>query len=381
MLIAEWDFFGQTFVAHDIVVIGLLVLLEGVLSIDNALVLGILAKRLPKREQGRALTYGLVGAVVFRFIAVLTASLLLKWTFVKFLGGAYLVYIAVKHLFFESKETEETEIKQDEEGVPHLVQAETGKPLSREAEDIELEERVPIAMDAETRKRLGLARFWPTVLVIELTDIAFAVDSILAAIALVGSPPEGHAQHLAHPKLWVIYVGGILGVLLMRVAAVIFIQLLERFPRFELSAYLLVIVIGVKLLADWTFNSDWSFSGSPMAQRGLGRWSQTFADIETSRRKLATGYEQWQQKSWPPYHWSQHHDPVPTIEQNRQVSSSEEAHAPAESIPHVLDFHSPSPESFAFWSTMLICFLVGFLPTKDKKKNDQAKKKEVLGTH
>ena len=73
------SYFGQTFDPHDLVVIGLLILLEGVLSIDNALVLGLLAKRLPPEQQGRALTYGLVGAFAFRLIAIATASLLLKW--------------------------------------------------------------------------------------------------------------------------------------------------------------------------------------------------------------------------------------------------------------------------------------------------------------
>ena len=94
-------FFDQTFAPPDLLAVLVLVILEGVLSIDNALVLGLLAKRLPRQEQGRALWYGLAGAVVFRIAAVLFASLLLRWTFAKFLGGAYLVYIAVKHLFFE----------------------------------------------------------------------------------------------------------------------------------------------------------------------------------------------------------------------------------------------------------------------------------------
>ena len=93
-------FFSQTFSAHDLAVIGLLIVLEGVLSIDNALVLGLLAKRLPKSQQNRALTYGLVGAFVFRIIAIGTASFLLRWRIVKLIGGGYLVYIAIKHLFF-----------------------------------------------------------------------------------------------------------------------------------------------------------------------------------------------------------------------------------------------------------------------------------------
>ena len=91
--------------------------------------------------------------------------------------------------------------------------------------------------------------------VIEMTDIAFAVDSILAAIALVGPAPAGHATDAIHPKLWVIITGGIIGLILMRFAAVIFIKLLDRFPRFENTAYWLVFLIGAKLLADWAFNT------------------------------------------------------------------------------------------------------------------------------
>jgi predicted tellurium resistance membrane protein TerC len=82
-----------------------------------------------------------------------------------------------------------------------------------------------------------------------MTDIAFAVDSIVA-IGVVGSLPLG-----SHPKLWVVLTGGMLGVVLMRFAAVVFIKLLEKFPRFETSAYLLVTVIGAKLVADWLFNT------------------------------------------------------------------------------------------------------------------------------
>jgi YkoY family integral membrane protein len=241
--------FGQEFSSHDLIVVALLVLLEGVLSIDNALVLGLLAKRLPPQQQGRALTYGLVGAFLFRLLAVATASYLMRWNIVKLLGGGYLIYVAVRHLFFEAKETIEETIAFDEKGRIELRDAETGRQLSAEQEELEIEERVPIPV---TRKH---ASFWPTVAVIELTDIAFAVDSILAAIALVGAPPAGHPADAVHPKLWVVITGGMLGVVLMRLAAVVFIKMLQRFPRFEVSAYLLVIVIGSKLLADWTFNS------------------------------------------------------------------------------------------------------------------------------
>lgn len=244
----EWKLmptFGQTFSTGDLAVIGLLIVLEGVLSIDNALVLGLLAKRLPKRLQKRALTYGLVGAFVFRFLAIGTASYLLRWRVVKLLGGGYLVYVALKHFFFDRKDKTD-EIAVDEDDVPSLVDPETGRELSPEEAEQELRARSVIASAADARN------FWSTVVVIELTDIAFAIDSILAAIALVGS--AGGAN--PHPKLWVVITGGILGVILMRFAAVMFISLLEKFPRFESAAYLLVTVIGLKLLADWAFNTE-----------------------------------------------------------------------------------------------------------------------------
>lgn len=94
--------------------------------------------------------------------------------------------------------------------------------------------------------------FWRAVVAIELTDIAFAVDSIVAAIAMVSSGP--HPGHKLHPKLWLVVIGGMLGVVAMRFAAVVFIKLMDKFPRFELSAYLLVLVIGGKLLLDYFFN-------------------------------------------------------------------------------------------------------------------------------
>lgn len=234
--------FGQTFAPSDIATIGLLIVLEGVLSIDNALVLGILAKRLPKKLQSRALTYGLVGAFVFRLIAIGTATFLLKWHIVKLLGGAYLIYIAIKHFFFESH---------DEEKHDHIA--------TDEEKEAALEPGVKVlAYEHPSQAAIkAVAKFWPTVLVIELTDIAFAVDSILAAIGVVGGPSTEHrGVDAVHDKLWVILTGGMLGVILMRYAAVLFIKLLERFPRFETAAYLLVIAIGAKLLVDWGFNSE-----------------------------------------------------------------------------------------------------------------------------
>jgi YkoY family integral membrane protein len=287
--------FGQQIDPHDLAVIGLLIVLEGVLSIDNALVLGLLAKRLPKEKRQRALTYGLVGAFAFRLCAIATATLLLRWRIVKLIGGAYLVYVAVKYFFFESKVDLDEKITLGPRGEPILVNEETGRPLGEKEAEEEIKARIPLHVPAlepvldPPRKYPG---FWSTVAVIELTDIAFAIDSILAAIALVGPPPASHTG--LHPKLWVVVTGGMLGVILMRFAAVVFIKLLEKFPRFETSAYLLVVVIGGKLVADFTVNTP--------------------------------------------------------------------------DDPHRLDFHAlNAPAFWAFWLLMLACFLVGFIPRRERQ--------------
>jgi YkoY family integral membrane protein len=342
-----------------LLVIGLLILLEGLLSIDNALVLGMLVKRLPKHQRAKALSYGLIGAFVFRCIAICLSAYLLQWTIVKFIGGAYLVYIAVKHLFWDDKEEELVVL--DKEGQPGLVDAVTGKELSDERLKSEIDQRIPIPASLVTDESVvnpptgtpaeqavcdvpshSNWKFWKTVAVIELTDIAFAVDSILAAMALAGSRTD---------KLWVVVTGGILGVILMRFAASVFVKLLERYPRFEVSAYLLVIVIGLKLLADWALNSDWSFRGWNF----LGSMRESFAGLEEKRRALTESYQGWLDTSW-------------------FLGRAAEKHVDGiEHIPHLLDFHDlRRPECIAFWLTMLLCFLYGFMPRNAKNPSSSS---------
>jgi YkoY family integral membrane protein len=194
------------FSSQDLAVIGFLAFLEGILSIDNALVLALLAKPLPPALQRKALTYGLVGAVVFRLIALGLTTYLMKWLWVKWVGGGYLIFVSLSHFWKEWRNSGKDE---DDEATAARKREQAG----------------------------GKWAFWKTVLVIELTDIAFAVDSILAAVALSN-------------KFWVVFTGGFLGVILMRVAANVFITLIEKFPRMEVTAYLLVLVIGVKLILD-----------------------------------------------------------------------------------------------------------------------------------
>jgi YkoY family integral membrane protein len=205
--------FGQTFSPGDLATLALLVVLESLLSIDNALVLGVLAQRLAPRLRRKALSCGLIGGIILRLAATAAATLLIRWSILELIGGAYLLWISIRYFA----------------GKPHKPSAPAGlvQPVH--------------------------AKLWPTVVGIELMDLAFAVDSILAAVALVGPAPRNSTAEI-HPKFWLIAVGGVIGIILMRFAAAGLAGLLERFPRLHRSAYLLILLIGLKLVVDWAGN-------------------------------------------------------------------------------------------------------------------------------
>ena len=83
----------------DLVTIGLLVVLEGLLSADNALVMAIMVLGLPKKEHQAALRYGLIGGFAFRIVATLLAAYLIQVGWVRLVGGLYLLYLAYSHFF------------------------------------------------------------------------------------------------------------------------------------------------------------------------------------------------------------------------------------------------------------------------------------------
>ncbi len=174
----------------DLLLILFLIFLEAILSIDNALVLALLARKLPPGQQRKALTYGMIGAIGFRLFALLLITQLLHWHWIKFIGGGYLIFIAMKHFLYPTPENKS--------------------------------------------QKQSKTQFWRVVLSIELTDIAFALDSILAAVALT-------------QKFWVVFTGGVLGILMMRFAANLLIKILYRFPFLENTAYFLVFLIGAKV--------------------------------------------------------------------------------------------------------------------------------------
>jgi YkoY family integral membrane protein len=187
--------------ASDFLTIGLLIALEGLLSADNAMVLAVLVLGLPKHEQKQALQYGMIGAFVFRTIAILLAALLIRVAWVKLLGAGYLLYLVYRHFFGHQSGSDRR-----------------------------------VAPQAQAW--FGLTAFWATVVKVELTDIVFAIDSILVAVAM-------------SPKTWVIVAGGILGIVMMRLVIGQLLALVERYPTLVDGAFIIIGWVGLKLLIEY----------------------------------------------------------------------------------------------------------------------------------
>lgn len=192
-----------------------LVALEGLLAADNALVMAIMVKHLPEEERKKALFYGLAGAFVFRFFSLFVISFLVGVWQLQAIGALYLLFMAGNHIFrklvFKGKAEEQEKPKK------------AGKKA---------------------------ASFWFTVLKVEVADIAFAVDSILAAVALAVMLPDTPLPNIGGldgGKFLVIFAGGMIGLVIMRFAANMFVKLLHSRPGLEVAAFMIVGWVGVKL--------------------------------------------------------------------------------------------------------------------------------------
>lgn len=190
-----------------------LIALEGVLAADNALVMAILVKHLPEHQRKKALFYGLAGAFVFRFSSLFIISYLVNIWQLQAIGAIYLLFISFNHilkryLFQKNKHIENKEKQESKSG------------------------------------------FWTTVLKVELADIAFAVDSILAAVALAITLPTTSLPQIGGMdggQFLVVLTGGFIGLIIMRYAATYFVTLLHKKPGLETAAFLIVGWVGVKL--------------------------------------------------------------------------------------------------------------------------------------
>ena len=176
-----------------------IIILEIVLSIDNAAVLAAMVKELPKDQQKKALTYGIAGAYVFRGLALLFASVLIKLVWLKVAGGLYLMYLAYNAL--------STNVEQDGESKMTI--------------------KIPF-----------LSALWSTIVAIEMMDLVFSIDNVFAAVAFT-------------PNLWLICGGVFIGILAMRFATTKFVKVLEKNPVLERVAYWVIGALGLKLVSSY----------------------------------------------------------------------------------------------------------------------------------
>jgi tellurite resistance protein TerC len=200
----------------------MVVFLEGILSIDNAAVLGAMVSGLPPLQpvpwpaplrallhpldrllggqRSAALKVGLLGAYLGRATMLVLAFWVIENPWLKIIGALYLVKLAFENL---------------------------GQPEPGEEAQIEAE-------------RVVHHSFWSVVLAVELADLAFSLDNVVAVVAI-------------SDQLWLVIFGVFLGILTMRFAAGIFTHLILREPILETGAYLIVLIIGVELLLDELF--------------------------------------------------------------------------------------------------------------------------------
>ena len=205
----EWSdlLLNYEFESVDVAIFFTLLLLEGALSFDNAAILAAMVRKLPVEQRRKALLYGLAGAYVFRLTAILFVSFIIANPWLKIVGGLYLLYLMGKHVF--QKE-------------PHHL------------------DEVP---GVAKKNFLGLSPFWSVVVAVELADIAFALDQVLAAVGLFAEKSGGS------DKRFLIVIASFIAILLLRISAYYVGRLIDWFPRLETLAYLAVGWIGFKLVA------------------------------------------------------------------------------------------------------------------------------------
>lgn len=195
----------------DLIIILNLILLESLLSVDNAAVLAAMVQPLPANERSKALKYGIIGAYVLRGASLFAAAYLIKFLWLKIVGGAYLVYLG--YSFFKQKNT------------PTL-------PDEDPTDDNWYTRNVTRTKNAILRK-IGL--FWATVFMVEMMDLAFSLDNILACVAFTKS-------------FALICVGVFIGIFVMRLVANTFVKLMQKYPSLEKSTYIVILALGFKLI-------------------------------------------------------------------------------------------------------------------------------------
>ena len=171
-----------------------LIIIEGLLSVDNALAIAAMASHLPEKQKQQALRWGIIGAYGFRGIAMAFAAQIAESVWLKICGAGYLIYLMCEH--FTSSDSE------------------SGKASN------------------ECGQQRG---FFATIVAIEFMDLSLSVDNVVAAVAM-------------SPKLWVVCTGVFIAILALRFVAGACVRLIEVFPILEHAAFLLIGYVGFILI-------------------------------------------------------------------------------------------------------------------------------------
>lgn len=204
LLFSFTGFFGHT-PAEAAVIVFNLILIESMLSVDNALVMGTMVMDLPKKERGKALRYGIFGAYFFRGIALFLASYLMRFIWLKAAGGLYLLYLSAD--YFRGKATPES----------------SDDTLNKQSN----------WFYKNTVGRIG--NFWSTVILVNIMDLAFSIDNVFAAVAYTDN-------------IYLVYLGVFIGILAIRFVAQGVIKLMEHYSFLNSSAFLIIALLGLKLI-------------------------------------------------------------------------------------------------------------------------------------
>jgi YkoY family integral membrane protein len=200
------ELFAQI-IAHplsSLLVIGNLIIIESLLSVDNAAVLAAMVMDLPVKQRYAALQYGILGAYVFRGICLFFASFLVKIWWLKLFGGIYLLFLFIN--WYRGRKT--PEVSDDYFDKQHNK------------------------FYSWISARIG--PFVSTIILVELMDLAFSIDNVFAAVAFTDN-------------ILLVYAGVFIGILAMRFVARGFITLMETYPFLKGSAFVVIGLLGMKL--------------------------------------------------------------------------------------------------------------------------------------
>lgn len=249
-----------------LVIIGNLIIIESLLSVDNAAVLATMVMDLHPKQRSKALRYGIIGAYVFRGLCLLFAGLLVQIWWLKPLGGIYLLWLAVDQFKHRLRIGEygsvafrlitlllflvlvDADARVSIGGMSFNIFAWLVRPLILLAAAYYAFSFIKLSSDEEDDGEINksnnavyqffygkIGPFWATVILVEVMDLAFSIDNVFAAVAFTNN-------------LILVWTGVFIGILAMRFVAQGFVKLMERYVFLETAAFIVIGILGLKLL-------------------------------------------------------------------------------------------------------------------------------------